>query len=96
MEIRGPLPFRIANAYGVKPAAVPPVAAAEPSTRIVNLIAGRVALPADPALASASAAPAGEAFDQTTRQTFQMYTRAADRVDVATRIAVGRTVDTTA
>jgi hypothetical protein len=88
VEIRGPLPFRIANAYGVKPRAAPPASAAEPSQRLAHLVAGRVALPANPALASTAAGPAGDAF--------QMYTRAADRVDVATRLALGRSLDTTA
>jgi hypothetical protein len=88
VEIRGPLPFRIANAYGVTPPSSPKAPATEPAQRITQLVAGRVALPADPALASSAPAAGGESFP--------MYTRAADRVDVATRIAVGRTVDTTA
>lgn len=53
------------------------------------LVAGRVAKSADPLapLDQPTSAPVAA------RSAFALYTRAADRVEVATAVAIGRTID---
>ncbi len=84
MDVRGPLSIQTARAYGVAKPAAP--RAVSPAAGANRLVAGTVSVPADPALGSAPAA--GESF--------AMYSRSADRVDVAVRVALGRVVDTKA
>ena len=86
MEIRGPLSIQTARAYGVAKAGVASKAAASPSAGANRLVAGTVSVPADPALGSSPAADGA----------FALYSRSADRVDVAVRVALGRTIDTQA
>lgn len=51
-----------------------------------QLTAGTVSVPADPGLAP----------DATPQGAFAMYNRAADRVEVATKVAIGTAIDTRA
>lgn len=106
MQIHGSLPMHIARAYGVhspsparasapttpaKPAG--PIARIQPddafetsaanrSQRIESLIAGRVDHPID---FTPTPAPQSEAL--------QMYTRAADRIEAATSVHIGQSLD---
>ncbi|MDZ4829320.1 MAG: hypothetical protein SGJ09_03860 [Phycisphaerae bacterium] len=92
MDISGPLPFSIpaqaAKAYGVRrPVQPSPPANAAPPTRVdARLIAGTVRVPADP-----SNAPT-----LSPQSAFAMYTRAADRIEIATKVALGASIDTRA
>lgn len=79
-----------ARAYGVarpapiRPAASPETATSPAAPKAVNgLVAGAVRVPADPANAPAT----------TPQAAFAMYTRAADRIEAAVQVAVGRTID---
>lgn len=101
MDASGPIPFLAAHAarlYGgarparpaVNPTAtqgVTPAATARPGAN--PLVAGKVAKPADPLapLDQPAATPTA------TASAFALYTRAADRVEVATAVAIGRTID---
>lgn len=85
MEIRGPLPFHVARAYGVAPKPAPPQVASAVNPA---LVAARIAAPTDPDLGSISPSATGAI-----PSSFAMYTRAADRVDVATQVALGRSID---
>ncbi|MBL9148013.1 MAG: hypothetical protein JNM94_04900 [Phycisphaerae bacterium] len=83
-----------ARAYGVarpapvRPSAAPnqtpdaPTSGTAPKT-VNGLVAGAVRVPADPANAPAT----------TPQAAFAMYTRAADRIEAAVQVAVGRTID---
>jgi hypothetical protein len=83
-------PMHIARAYGVSHAARPSFssAAAPSSQSAQGLVAGNVTEPvnfdATPAARSSSALSPG---------VFQMYTRAADRIEAAVAIQIGRTID---
>ncbi len=91
MEIRGPLPFHVAKAYGaVAPPATPVSSAKLSAASAQRLVAGTVSVPADPALASNAPHATARSADS-----FPLYTRAADRVEVATAVALGRNVDRT-
>ena len=92
MDVRGPIPMqvpqRIAKAYAVaKPGAARPVADPASGPGPARLVAGSVQVPADPALASNAASPAASPTSDA------MYTRAADRIEVATSIELGRHLD---
>lgn len=105
MDVRGPIPFhasvQAARAYGIpqaaRPAAAAPAAAPvsatpvtatpAPAVRADRLVAGRVSVSADPSQAPAAKPAAG---------TFAMYTRAADRIEIATSVALGQSIDRTA
>jgi hypothetical protein len=108
MDSTRPIPFHVAAAYGVKPlrpqqqpttqpftqragAAIrPPVEGASPAKALVS---GRVQSPVsqgrgfDTPATSTSRSPSGA---------LQMYSRAADRVEVATAAHLGRMLDTRA
>ena len=77
MNVSSSMPLHIARAYG---AAVPPRPAPPPSSPLVS---GTVSRPVE--------------FDTTTGPTAQdaigLYARAADRVEVAVAVQVGRTID---
>ena len=103
MQIGGSFPIHIARAYGAKPApsSVPsaPIKVSAPSSRldqtpngsilpggsIDKLIAGQVNQSVDFDIASTPANPAGHAL--------QLYTRAADRIEAATGVLLGRSLD---
>ena len=88
MLINGSIPIHVARAYGVKPPAAPipavPAAAARPAEGVSSLVAGRVARPVDFA---AEPAPPGHAY--------QLYTRAADKIEAAVAVTIGRAIDVT-
>ena len=103
MDGTGPIPFHAAQAarlYGGRPSG----ASSKPQITVPNgpaagkpnpLVAGRVQATAGPlapldqvTLSTANTGGAG-----TTPNSFAMYTRAADRVEVATAVAIGRTID---
>ena len=68
-----------------------PIQAASGNTKLADLVAGTVP----------SGINRGEGFDQASpgpfpRQTLQLYRNNAERVEAATRIEVGRILDTTA
>lgn len=98
MDVRGPIPFhataQAARAYGVRPkaAALQPAVAQQPAAPAMpaatpsanRLVAARVSVSADPSNAPAAKPSAGA---------FAMYTRAADRIEVATSVALGQSID---
>ena len=103
IEIRPSIPFHVAQAYGVKPtrpatptapaaptAPTKPVAPSAPtqptagSEKIQQLVSGRVPGPVDFYSASTPTSPAGA---------YQLYTRAADRIEAATGIRLGSQLD---
>jgi hypothetical protein len=102
MHITGSIPNHIARAYGItpKPSAAPvsrtaPVTSPQltgnvtpaPATeRIQNLIGARVSGGIDFAAASTPTRPGGA---------YQLYTRAADKIEAATAIQIGRSLDVT-
>lgn len=102
MRIDSSLPLHIARAYGVTPAkrsapvaptaAIAPaqptgqVAAEPPSENVQRLIAGRVRGPVDFASASTPASPAGA---------YQLYTRAADKIEATIAVRTGQAIDIT-
>ena len=96
MEIRGPLPFHVAKAYGVVKPPFATVAHAAASGSGVGgatrLVAGTVSVPADPSLAS-NAADSSAPVGPRQADAFPMYSRAADRIEVATAVALGRNLD---
>ena len=81
MRIDSALPMHIARAYAIKPTA--PVQSTPQTREASNLVAGRVAGTVD--------------FDATqTRErsdVLQLYNRAADRVEAAVAVQVGRALD---
>jgi hypothetical protein len=90
------VPQRIAKAYALaKPGATRP--AADPANGsplgAARLVAGSVPVPADPALASNVGRASDGGAGQSTPTTYAMYTRAADRIEVATSIELGRHLD---
>ena len=103
MRINGSIPFHVARAYGAQkpqaarpaanPAPPPSSAAARPadafqpagaaqSPTIQSLIAGQVQRPID---FMPNVAPQSESL--------QLYTRAADRIEAATAVQIGRSLD---
>ena len=103
MRIDGPIPFHVAQAYGVKsPTALgkinplqlpaPPDAGQteaaqtiKPSENVQQLIAGKVVQPVDFDSASTPARPSGPVL--------QLYNRAADTIEAATGVHLGRSLD---
>ena len=80
MEINGPIPFTAAQAYGIKPT-TPSVPVIETS-QVQNLVAAQV--------------PGKVTFDGVAvsdMQPLQLYARTADRIEAATRLAIGRNLD---
>ena len=100
MRITGSFPVNIARAYGVTPAqrAAPlpqtdpvsparraqPVDAREPSGNVQRLIAGRVNEPVEFGPVRPPASTPGA---------YQLYNRAADKIEAAVAVHVGRTLD---
>lgn len=106
MRIDSSLPMHIARAYGVQPArpaagpkpaeptqpvqAAQPVDAYEPAGRtspVSQLIAGKVSHAVD---FDTSTLPRPEA-----NEPFQLYTRAADKIEAAVAVQMGRSLDVT-
>lgn len=103
MRIDGPIPFHVAQAYGVKrptaPSVIsptqPPVSPSvegvdassgvKPSESLKQLIAGKVAQGVDFDSASTPARPSGPVL--------QLYNRAADKIEAATGVHLGRSLD---
>src|SRR5690606_29760601 len=96
----GSIPPHVMKAYGLRPtAATPPTAslnsigaptradAYRPRETVQQLIAGKVSQPVD----FNAAPPARPAAAQA--QVFQLYTRAADRIEAAVAVQLGRTLD---
>ncbi|MEM7227329.1 MAG: hypothetical protein AAF432_00795 [Planctomycetota bacterium] len=102
MRISGSLPINVAQAYGLKtpnsaapgvktPPVQPappanPVSVQDPTPNVNRLVAGEVVAPVR--------------FDGATTQpnatsAFQLYNRAADRIEAATAVAKGRQIDVT-
>jgi hypothetical protein len=100
MRIGSSFPIHIARAYGVTPAkraeptakigAAAPVRQAErteaheTSENVRQLVAGNVRGPVDFASASTPTSPAGP---------YQLYTRAADRIEAAVAVRIGSEID---
>jgi hypothetical protein len=90
------LPFHIATAYGLRPAGRAPslrvadsaqaVQGSAPAARIDQLIAGRTRQPVDFSAVPAARSTSGGA-------PLQLYTRAADRVEAAVGVHLGRGID---
>jgi len=80
MQIEGPIPFAVAQAYGAKPAThVVQVADAQPVQQLVAAqVSGKVTF---------------DGIDVSQLQPLQLYTRSADRIEAATRIATGQHLD---
>lgn len=80
MEINGPIPFTATQAYGIKPTTQPvPITDVSP---VQNLVAAQV--------------PGKVSFDGiavSDMQPLQLYARTADRIEAATRLAIGRNLD---
>ena len=91
MQVGGPLPFNIAKAYNLanaqKPAVVGPVAQPNPAKSIDTLIAGKTNQPV-----SFDAPGIGP---DASRASLPLYTRAADRIEAAVGIALGKSLDVT-
>jgi hypothetical protein len=85
MQIIGHMPLHITRAYGVMKAA--PAHRAANAAVPQKLVAGKVARPVDFTAAESRTSPASDAL--------QLYTRAADRVEAAVAIQVGRRLDVT-
>ena len=80
MEINGPIPFSAAQAYSIKPS-TPSLPATDVSP-VQNLVAAQV--------------PGKVTFDGVAvsdMQPLQLYARTADRIEAATRLAIGRNLD---
>jgi len=89
MTIGGSLPFNIARAYGVmqpqKTATVQPVAQPSPAKPVDQLIAGRTNQPI-----SFDGHTVGQSSGT---GALQLYTRAADRIEAAVGVELGKTLD---
>jgi len=100
MRISSSIPIHVARAYGVTPtrqAALPAktnaiepvrqndgVQTHQPGENIRQLLAGNVSGPVDFASASTPTSPAGP---------YQLYTRAADKIEAAVAVRIGRAID---
>ena len=82
MRIDSAIPFHVAKAYGVKPLA--PVAAVKNAPVASSLVGGRVDKPVD----FTGSSPAS-----TTPGVLQLYNRAADKVEAAIAVQIGRQLD---
>jgi len=103
MRINGSIPIHIARAYGLPPTKnVAPVRPSDPIEKtgradapptqrgpgnIEKLVAGKVPGAVDFASASTPTSPAGA---------YQLYTRAADKIEAAVAVQLGRNIDVTA
>lgn len=104
MESPRIIPFHAAAAYGIKPKTPVVKAGAEIKPPIGTTSADRSASTAPKAFTGLvsgkvdSDVSRGQGFDSPLRSdgSLQMYTRAADRVEVATAARLGRIVDTRA
>ena len=102
MRITGSIPIHIARAYNIvqaRPAApvqqthqiaqsqrAEKVDAYKPSESVQQLIAGNVSGPVDFISASTPTSQAGA---------YQLYTRAADKIEAATAVQIGQSIDIT-
>lgn len=80
MQIDGPFPFAAMQTYGVQNVASMTKAAA--SEQVQQLVAGQVA-----------GKVSFDGVDVSNLQPLQLYTRTADRIEAATRIATGQHID---
>ena len=89
MQVGGSFPINIARAYNLaasqKAAQVGPVAQATPAKAIEQLIAGKTNQPMRFDGGAGAASVAGPAL--------QLYTRAADRIEAAVGVALGKSLD---
>ncbi|MFM1804990.1 MAG: hypothetical protein RL136_1869 [Planctomycetota bacterium] len=99
MDSLRPIPFRTAAAasaaaaaYGIKPKPAAPRPPVDARSGADRLVAARVDAPIDGRRGFDTPAPART----TPVGNLQMYTRAADRMEVATAVQVGRILDTKA
>ena len=95
MQINGSIPIHVARAYGIKPPSTPvpptsvppmqaqPVAARALSDAAQQLVGGTVGGAVD-FHATTPSSPAGA---------FQLYTRAADKIEAAVNVELGRSID---
>ncbi|HIB50317.1 MAG TPA: hypothetical protein EYO40_03385 [Phycisphaerales bacterium] len=77
MHIEGPIPFSVAQAYGAQK--VTQVTQAVTATPVQQIVAGQVAGKVD-----------FGAVDISNAQPLQLYSRSADCIEAATRIATGQ------
>jgi hypothetical protein len=86
MQIQNALPLHIARAYGLggpaRPAVTPPSPPA-PSSPTKSLVGGTVRQPVEFDSGTSASAP----------NALSLYTRAADRMEVAVAVQVGRSID---
>jgi|TARA_B100001964_G_scaffold118892_1_gene132326 hypothetical protein len=80
MQIEGPIPFSVAQAYGMQRATqVTKAVVAQPVQQIIaGQVAGKVQF---------------DGVDVSNAQPLQLYTRTADCIEAATRIATGQQLD---
>ncbi len=94
MRIGGSFPINIAKAYNfgaAKPAVVGPAAPPSAMKAIDKLVAGKTNQPVD---FDAPAAPfASGATNPLRGPSLQLYTRAADRIEAAVGVALGKSLD---
>jgi hypothetical protein len=90
MSISGPLPFHVARAYGIPPTTRglprpgPDTPTAAPQPIAGSLVAGRVD---GPLAYEGGRSPVAEGSP------LQLYTRAADKVEAAVAVRLGRAID---
>ena len=93
MQIGGPLPINSARAYNLanaqKAAQVGPVAQSSPAKAIDTLVAGKTNQPVS------FDAPGKGSSTAVNGATLQLYTRAADRIEAAVGVALGKSLDVT-
>lgn len=99
MELRGPIPFSAAAAYGLP--ARPAPAASEPAARTNATGKTTTPRPLDFLVAGTvrSDVNCGVGFDgdavSNAPASMAMYSRTAERLEAATRVALGKTLDVT-
>lgn len=99
MQISGSIPPHIAQAYGIRPPqparpaaplqsptqlSAPPSAESQLTEKLQSLVGGRVH--GVSVTGAASTTP-------TSNGTFQLYTRAADKIEAAVAVQIGRSID---
>ena len=99
MELRGPIPFSAAAAYGLP--ARPAPAASEPAAKANASAQTMTPRPVDFLVAGTirSDVNRGVGFDgdavSTAPASMAMYSRTAERLEAATRVALGKSLDVT-
>jgi hypothetical protein len=80
MQVEGPIPFSVAQAYGAQRATQ--IAKATVAQSVQHIVAGQVAGKVH-----------FDGVDVSNAQPLQLYTRTADCIEAATRIATGQHLD---